>query len=283
MSGLGPAAGAAAIALGLSVLLAYEVEAFQLEVMTENWHRRRSEAELARLNVELEHRVRARTAELEAVIENSRDAIWSVDRQGVGAGDERGAAAPSRTRVTASTTTPRIPRAPSRRVVRATVQSALRTRLRRRAPADRTDRRRARGSASSFSIAVHPIITNGVVTGATRSAKTSPSSSGSRSRPANGNRSSRTSCARDDGRDGGRAGARDQPAARRDRGLCAGLGPPAARRGDGRARRAPNLEEIAGEALRAGEIIRRVRDLCARKSPQQQAVESTRWCARRCG
>jgi PAS domain S-box-containing protein len=83
MSGLGPAAGAVAIALGLSVLLAYEVEAFQIEVMTENWHRRRSEAELARLNVELEHRVRARTAELEAVIENSRDAIWSVDREGV--------------------------------------------------------------------------------------------------------------------------------------------------------------------------------------------------------
>ena len=83
MSGLGAAAGAVAVAFGLSVLLAHEVEAFQLDVMRENWHRRRSEAELARLNTELEHRVRARTAELEAVIENSRDAIWSVDRYGV--------------------------------------------------------------------------------------------------------------------------------------------------------------------------------------------------------
>ncbi len=80
MDGLGPAAGAVAIALGLSVLLAHEVESFQLDVMTENWHRRRSEAELARLNTDLERRVRARTAELAAVIENSRDAIWSVDR-----------------------------------------------------------------------------------------------------------------------------------------------------------------------------------------------------------
>ena len=80
IAALGPSIGVVGAAFALSIVLAWQVERFQVELITENWRRSRSEAELARLNAELEQRVRARTAELEAVIENSPDAIWSVDR-----------------------------------------------------------------------------------------------------------------------------------------------------------------------------------------------------------
>jgi PAS domain S-box-containing protein len=79
---LGPAVGAIGVTLGVSILIARHVERSAIELISENWRRRRSEADLALLNAELEQRVRIRTAELAAVIENSRDAIWSVDRNG---------------------------------------------------------------------------------------------------------------------------------------------------------------------------------------------------------
>ena len=43
----------------------------------------------------------------------------------------------------------------------------------------------------------------------------------------------------------------------------------------------PIVEEIAGEALRAGEIIRRLRDLVRKEEPRQRRPTSITWCASR--
>ena len=85
-----PGQAAATIALGLlaSVVLAVEVQRHRLQTLDENVRRRQAEERLARLNVDLERRVAGRTEELQrsrasltALIDNTSDAIWSVDRE----------------------------------------------------------------------------------------------------------------------------------------------------------------------------------------------------------
>jgi len=99
---------AIAVGLALSVYIAYELERRRRALERRSHERRRAEAEVRRLNRDLEGRVRERTAELErlneelqtqvtvraraeadlraseaavtALIENAADAIWSVDR-----------------------------------------------------------------------------------------------------------------------------------------------------------------------------------------------------------
>ncbi|MDX2168334.1 MAG: ATP-binding protein [Deltaproteobacteria bacterium] len=70
------------VGLAVSVVLANELQRHWLRLVDENLQRRRAEAELAQLNAELERRVAERTAELAAVIDNTADAIWAVDRAG---------------------------------------------------------------------------------------------------------------------------------------------------------------------------------------------------------
>ena len=84
-----PGQTAATIGLGLlaSVVLAVEVHRHRLQTLLEIVRRRHAEERLARLNVELERRVVERTEELAgsrasltALIDNTTDAIWSIDR-----------------------------------------------------------------------------------------------------------------------------------------------------------------------------------------------------------
>ena len=191
--------------------------------MTENWHRRRSEAELARLNIELEHRVRARTAELEAVIENSRDAIWSVDRRAT----VRVMNAATHRRLAhrhGAPTTPAIRRGPCPAERASAVPRALRPRLRRRARAARAQRRRRRTGIEYFVISVHPIVEDGEVVGATIFS----SDITDRKRAEEQARQHQAELAHvlrlsTMGEMAAGPGARDQPAARRDRQLRPGL------------------------------------------------------------
>ncbi len=71
-----------AVGLALSLALAFDRERHRRAADAETLARRRTEHALAELNVVLEQRVRQRTAELAAVIENSGNVIWSVDREG---------------------------------------------------------------------------------------------------------------------------------------------------------------------------------------------------------
>jgi len=273
MSGLGPAAGAVAIALGLSVLLAHEVEAFQLEVMTENWHRRRSEAELARLNVELEHRVRARTAELEAVIENSRDAIWSVDRQGV-------------VRVMNAATRRRLARrhgddynaADPARAVSPVVRADF-SRLYERAFAGehlQIERIVDTPEGPEFFLdAVHPIVEDGDVVGATIFSAdiTDRKRAEEQARQHQADLAHVLRIGTMGEMTAGLAHEINQPL-----GAIANYALGAARRlRAGRAADEPALLEvvecIGAEALRAGDIIRRLRELLHKEEPQPQAVD----------
>ncbi len=75
-------AGAVVVALVASLVLSAELRRQGRVLEAENQRRRGAEARLAQLNAALEERVAARTAELESVIENTTDAIWSVDRAG---------------------------------------------------------------------------------------------------------------------------------------------------------------------------------------------------------
>jgi len=74
-------------ALGMSVGLTYELQRHRVGLMRENLERQRAEHQVMTLNEDLERRVRERTADLEALastlsnlIESSGDAIWSIDR-----------------------------------------------------------------------------------------------------------------------------------------------------------------------------------------------------------
>ena len=62
----GQAAGAVALGMVLSVVLAVELERHRMQLLIENLRRRQAEGRLAQLNVELEQRVVQRTAELDA-------------------------------------------------------------------------------------------------------------------------------------------------------------------------------------------------------------------------
>jgi len=70
--GAPPGHAAAAVALGLagSVVLAAEMRRHHVQLFVDNLQRRRAEAELARLNSELERRVRERTAQLAATTQD---------------------------------------------------------------------------------------------------------------------------------------------------------------------------------------------------------------------
>jgi two-component system sensor kinase FixL len=76
-----------AIGLGLSIIVASEFERGRRALARREVQRQRAEAEVQQLNEVLEARVAARTAALErseaalsALIENAPDAIWSIDR-----------------------------------------------------------------------------------------------------------------------------------------------------------------------------------------------------------
>jgi PAS domain S-box-containing protein len=60
-----------AIALIVSVVLAYELQLHRGQLAAENLRRQRAEADLARFNIDLEHRVEQRTAELAAAMQRS--------------------------------------------------------------------------------------------------------------------------------------------------------------------------------------------------------------------
>ena len=78
-----------AIGLAVSVHVAGEFARGRQALLERQQERQRAEAEVHRLNAELEQRVLERTAELRqsqaavsALIENAGDAIWAIDRQG---------------------------------------------------------------------------------------------------------------------------------------------------------------------------------------------------------
>jgi PAS domain S-box-containing protein len=273
IGGLGPAAGAVAAALGLSVLLARQLESFQVGVMRENWHRIRSEAELARLNVELEQRVRARTAELAAVIENSRDAIWSVDR----AGQVRvmNAAAHQRLahRYGASydAADPGKPVAPA-------VREQFHALYERAFAGEHVQMERSIETAAGrehFAVSVHPIVEDGAVVGATvfSSDITARKRAEEQAQQHQADLAHVLRIGTMGEMAAGIAHEINQPL-----GAIANYALGAARRLRGGVDVEPAalldvVERIGAEALRAGDIIRRLRELLHKEEPQPQPVD----------
>ncbi|HSP96684.1 MAG TPA: ATP-binding protein [Candidatus Dormibacteraeota bacterium] len=270
---LGPSAAAVALALGLSVLLAYELEAYEIELMTEIGHRRRSEAELARLNAELEHRVRARTAELEAVIENSGDAIWSVDRTGA-LRVINGAAHRRLAKRYGAAYDPRDPVRPVSPAVRAQYHALYeRAFAGEHVQIERSIE--APGGVGHFAISVHPIVEDGAVVGATifSSDITAPKRAEEQARQHQADLAHVLRIGTMGEMAAGLAHEINQPL-----GAIANYALGAVRRlraGDAvdHAALLEVAEHIGAEALRAGEIIRRLRGLLRKEEPQPQPVD----------
>jgi PAS domain S-box-containing protein len=270
---VGPAASAVAVILGFSILLAYNLETYQVALMTENWHRRRSEAELGRLNVELEHRVRARTAELEAVIENSRDAIWTVDRTGA----VRLMNAAARRRLALRYGARYDPNDPGQAVAPA-VRQQFHALYERAFAGENLQIERtveAPNGLGHFVISMHPIVEDGVVVGATifSSDITDRKRAEEQARQHQADLAHVLRIGTMGEMSAGLAHEINQPL-----GAIANYALGAARRlrADSAVDGAALLdvvECIGAEALRAGEIIRRLRELLHKEEPRSQRVD----------
>jgi PAS domain S-box-containing protein len=292
-------AGAAVTVLTLSVVVAVELERHRIRLAGDTLRRERAEAELARLNAELERRVQERTRQLEgttrrlereaqerlhavqelrrseaklaALIDHTTDAIWAVDR------DEQ---------IT-------VMNAVARTRFRERYGSDLDPAARARIPRDISDEfhgyyRRAladehlhversyeeQGGLHHYLTAVHPIVDNGVITGATVFSKDITE----HKRAEQQVREHQAELAHVL-----RVGTMGEMAA----GLAHEINQPLgaiANYAQGSVRRLrdasidgpgllPIVEAIAAEALRAGEIIRRLRDLVRKDTAPQAAFD----------
>jgi PAS domain S-box-containing protein len=260
------------VGLTVSVVLANELQRHWMRLVDENLQRRRAESELARLNAELEHRVAERTAELAAVIDNTTDAIWAVDRGGRPTIINRIARERLRQRFGADVDTDDLA---------AHVPAALwdeLTALYQRAFAGEHSQlehtQQTPEGVHHLQISVHPIREGTQIVGATVFSQDITE----RVRAEENARQHQAELAHVL-----RVGTMGEMAA----GLAHEINQPLgaiANYARGAVRRVrdgglaspgllPILEEIAGEAMRAGEIIRRLRELIRKEGPQQAPVD----------
>ena len=219
-----------------------------------------------------EAELRRSEAALSALVENTTDAIWSVDRNGRRDGHERGRAEA-------------LPR-PLRRRVRppelgAQMAEPIRTMLfelfERAFQGEHVQVERSipsEGGDRHFLLSIHPIVENGAVTGATAFSKdiTERKHAEEQARQHQAHLAHVLRLNTMGEMAAGLAHEINQPL-----GAIANYAQGCTRRLRGGsvdgAELLPIVEEIAHEALRAGEIIRRLRDLVRKEGPQQAAVD----------
>jgi len=289
----GHAAATVVVGMVVSVALAVELQRHRVQMHVDNLRRRQAEARLALLNAELEQRVMERTSQLatakqrlerdeaelrrseaalSALVENTTDAIWSVDRQGIIRVMNSVFRALCRQRFGAEydpeTFAALVP-TPIRNDFAALYARAFRGE---HAQVERTFE--ADGERRHLLISVHPIIDNGVVSGATVFSKdiTDHKRAEEQARQHQAELAHVLRLSTMGEMAAGLAHEIHQP-------LCA-----IANYAQGCARRLrdramdvsvllPVVEAIAAEALRAGEIIRRLRDLLRKEGPHQEVVD----------
>ncbi len=292
-------AGAVAIALFLSVVVADVLSRYHVRLAEDALRRERAEAELARLNAELEQRVEERTraleaatlrlereareraqatdelhrseAKLAALVNHTTDAIWSVDRN---------------EEIT-------VMNAVARARFRERYGSDVDTQTRARVPRDLSEEfhafyRRALagehvqversyhgpGGLRHYLTAVHPIVADGAITGATVFSKdiTALKQAEEQARAHQAELAHVLRLGTMGEMAAGLAHEINQPL-----GAIANYAQGSVRRLRGGSTDAaallPILEAIVVEALRAGDIIRRLRDLVRKDTPPLEAID----------